>query len=151
MPKTAISKTISFALGCIAALAGSSLAVAQDGTSRPYNGGGFTGVRDVVKQYNASGKAMRIEGSCQSSCTMLLAIRKVCLDPNATLLFHAALLPREAKAGAKPNPIKQAQMLNSYNSRLRNYLVSNGYVSTFQFHSISARDMAQKFGYRLCS
>ena len=41
-------------------------------------------------------------------------------------------------------------MLNSYNAKLRNYLVSNGYVESFQFHTISGRDIIQKFGYREC-
>lgn len=41
-------------------------------------------------------------------------------------------------------------MLNSYNAKLRNYLVANGYVDTFEFHAISGRDIIQKFGYRAC-
>src|SRR6478736_2505922 len=95
--------------GALAALAGGE-ALAQD-TSRPYGGGGRINAGDIVREYNRSGKQMRIEGSCQSSCTMLLAIRNVCVDPNATLLFHAALLPNEK--GQKPPPKRQAQMLAS--------------------------------------
>jgi hypothetical protein len=131
----------------IALLAGAATAVAQD-TSRPYGGGGPINAPAIVKQYNQSGKAMRIEGSCQSSCTMLLAIKNVCVDPNATLLFHAALFPNEK--GQKPPPRRQAQMLASYNAKLRHYLVSNGYVDKFDFHAISGRDIIQKFGYRAC-
>ena len=41
-------------------------------------------------------------------------------------------------------------MLASYNAKLRNYLVSNGYVDTFNFHAISGRDIISKFGYRPC-
>ena len=122
-------------------------AEAQD-TSRPYSGGGPINAPAIVKQYNQSGKAMRIEGSCQSSCTMLLAIKNVCVDPSATLLFHAALFPNEK--GQKPPPRRQAQMLASYNAKLRHYLVSNGYVDKFDFHAISGRDIIQKFGYRAC-
>ena len=41
-------------------------------------------------------------------------------------------------------------MLASYNAKLRNYLVSNGYVDSFDFHGISGRDIISKFGYRQC-
>jgi hypothetical protein len=119
-----------------------------EGSSRPYGGGGLIGAPDIIRQYNQSGERFRIEGSCQSSCTMLLAIKNVCVEPDATLLFHAALLPRERHQ--KPDPKRQARMLGSYNSKLRNYLVSNRYVDTFDFHAISGRDIVQKFGYRAC-
>lgn len=119
-----------------------------EGSSLPYGGGGRINAPMIVKQYNQSGEAFRIEGSCQSSCTMLLAIKKACVDPNATLLFHAALFPNER--GQKPPPARQAAMLNSYKPKLRSYLVSNGYVDSFEFHSISGRDIIQKFGYKAC-
>lgn len=125
--------------------AGQTLAVAS---SLPYSGGGPIGAPNIVRQYNQSGQPFRIEGRCQSSCTMLLAIKNVCVDPNATLLFHAALFPNER--GQKPPPARQAAMLNSYNPKLRNYLVKNGYVDTFDFHAISGRDIIQTFGYRAC-
>ena len=44
---------------------------------------------NVVQQYNASGERFRIDGHCQSACTMFLSIRNVCVTPGATLLFHA--------------------------------------------------------------
>lgn len=119
-----------------------------EGSSRPYGGGGRIQPLEIIKKYNQSGERFRIEGSCQSSCTMLLAIKNVCVEPSATLRFHAALFPNERHE--KPNPKRQAMMLNSYNSKLRNYLVSNRYVETFDFHDISGRDIIQKFGYREC-
>lgn len=131
-----------------AVIFGSQFAWAQD-SSRPYGGGGLINAPEIVRQYNQSGKQMRIEGSCQSSCTMLLAIKNVCVDPSARLLFHAALLPNQKNE--KPNPRKQAQMLASYNSKLRNYLVSNGYVNGFEFHTISGQEIIQKFGYKACT
>jgi predicted amidophosphoribosyltransferase len=135
-------------LSALTLLAGCCEAFAQD-TSRPYGGGGPINAPQIISEYNRTGRQMRIEGSCQSSCTTLLAIRNVCVDPNATLLFHAALFPNER--GQKPPPKRQAQMLGSYNAKLRNYLVSNGYVDTFDFHTISGRDIIQKFGYKACS
>jgi len=79
---------------------------------------------------------------------MLLAIRNVCVDTNATLLFHAALFPGEQ---GPPPAARQAAMLNSYNAKLRSFLVKNRYVDNFEFHAISGRDIVQKFGYRPCS
>ena len=43
----------------------------------------------VAQQYNASGERFRIDGHCQSACTIFLSIRNVCIVPGATLLFHA--------------------------------------------------------------
>lgn len=79
---------------------------------------------------------------------MLLAIKNVCVEPSARLLFHAALFPNEK--GQEPPPARQAAMLNSYKPKLRNYLVSNGYVDSFAFHTISGRNIIQKFGYKAC-
>ena len=142
----ALRRTICLIPG-FAVLAVGSLALA-DGSSRPYGGGGPINAPAIVARYNKSGERFRIEGHCQSSCTMLLAIRTVCVEPDAELAFHAALFPKEA--GQKPPPKRQAAMLNSYNAKLRQYLVSNHYVDTFEFHTISGREIIQKFGYRAC-
>lgn len=131
----------------VAALAWGSPAFAE-GSSLPYSGGGPIGADAIIQRYNQSGELFRIEGKCQSSCTRLLAIKNACVDPNATLLFHAALFPKEKDQ--KPPPARQAAMLNSYRPALRDYLVKNHYVDTFEFHAISGRDIIQKFGYRAC-
>lgn len=131
----------------IAVLACGSLALAE-GSSRPYGNGGRIDAPSIIQRYNKSGELFRIEGHCQSSCTMLLAIRNVCVEPDAELAFHAALFPNERDQ--KPPPQRQARMLNSYKPKLRQYLVSNHYVDTFEFHSISGREIIQKFGYRAC-
>lgn len=129
------------------AVAGSPAAFAE-GSSRPYGGGGRIQPAEIIAKYNKSGELFRIEGSCQSSCTMLLAIKNACVEPSARLLFHAALFPNEK--GQKPPPARQAAMLNAYKPKLRQYLVSNGYVDSFDFHTISGRDIIDKFGYREC-
>jgi hypothetical protein len=95
-------------LGCLATLACTS-AVLADGSSVPYGGGGPMAKFDaIIGQYNASGELFRIEGHCQSSCTMFLAIRNVCVDANANLLFHASLSARERDHA--PYPEKNAHM-----------------------------------------
>ena len=118
-----------------------SAAAFADGSSLPYSGGGRLAiVEPVIAQYNQTGEFFRIEGHCRSSCTMLLAIRNSCVDRNATLLFHAA-----------PTPEATNRMASAYNAGLRNFLVTNHYLDTFEFHAISGRDVIQKFGYRACS
>jgi hypothetical protein len=103
----------------------------------------------IIGQYNASGELFRIEGHCQSSCTMFLAIRNVCVDPNANLLFHASLSARERDHA--PYPEKNAHMASHYNSRLRAFVLANHYMDSFTFHPISGRGIIRKFGYRQCS
>ena len=53
-------------------------------------GGNYSRFDPVVAQYNASGELFRIEGHCQSSCTLFLGIRNVCIERGASLLFHSA-------------------------------------------------------------
>jgi hypothetical protein len=81
----------------------------------------------------------RIKGHCQSACTMFLAVRNVCIESSARLLFHAAKTPRGTR-----------DMINSYNSKLRAYLVSNRIMESPAFHTISGRDMIRRCGYRQC-
>jgi hypothetical protein len=108
-------------------------------------GGRYARFDPVVSQYNASGELFRIEGHCQSSCTLFLAIRNVCIERNATLLFHSA---HDDHGGVSPS--RTTHMLAAYNAGLRNYVTANRYMETLAFHSISGRDMIRKFGYREC-
>jgi hypothetical protein len=108
-------------------------------------GGRYARFDPVVSQYNRSGELFRIEGHCQSSCTLFLGIRNVCVDRNATLLFHAA-----HDRGQNVSPSLTSHMLGAYNAGLRNYVTANHYMETLAFHSISGRDMIRKFGYREC-
>lgn len=114
-------------------------ALAQESSMR-FGMGGRTGqFGQVRQQMEATGQAFRIEGHCQSACTMFLKLRNVCVEPNAELLFHAG---SNAKA--------TQQMLNSYNGSLRSYLLANHYMETTTFHTISGQDIIRRFGYRAC-
>jgi hypothetical protein len=42
------------------------------------------------------------------------------------------------------------RILATYNARLREYVVAQGWMNTLAFHTISGRDMIRKFGYRQC-
>ena len=116
------------------------------GSSQPYGRGGWFGQFDpIVRQYNQSGEQFRIEGHCQSACTMFLGIRNVCVTRSARLLFHAGHdRQRNIKASATNH------IMNHYNSRLRAYLVANRIMETLAFTTLSGSDMIAKFGYREC-
>jgi hypothetical protein len=105
----------------------------------------FAQFQSVIQQYNASGERFRIDSHCQSACTMFLSIRNVCVSPGATLLFHAG--------GNRQKGISASytqQMLSTYNAALQQYVTANHYMETFDFHSISGRDIIKRFGYPAC-
>jgi hypothetical protein len=117
-------------------LATPSLAASSTG----YGKGGRTKDFAVdVQKYDQSGESFRITGHCQSACTMFLAVRNVCIEPSARLLFHAG-----------DNATATSRMMNSYNSKLRAHLVANRAMETPAFHTISGSDMISKFGYKAC-
>ena len=107
----------------------------------------FAQFLSVIQQYNASGERFRIDTHCQSACTMFLSIRNVCITPGATLLFHAGGSKRKGII----SPSYTQQMLNTYSPALRQYVTENHFMDTFAFHTISARDMIKRFGYKACS
>jgi hypothetical protein len=130
-----------FVVACVLSVISSSSAIAQD-SSAPYSHGGFSkSYGELAGQINRSGKLFRIEGTCQSACTMFLSLRNVCVDLNATLLFHSG----------RPGTVAgRGRMLATYNAKLRAFLIANHYMDTPEFHAISGRDIVQKFGYRAC-
>ena len=99
----------------------------------------------VIRQYNASGERFRIDSHCQSACTMFLSIRNVCVEPGATLLFHAG---GTRQKGIIPG--RTHQMLSTYKPALRQYLTANHFMDTLDFHSISGSEIISRFGYRAC-
>lgn len=119
-----------------------------DGSSLSYARGGmsFAAIDNVIAQYNQSRELFRIEGECRSSCTELLAIKTVCVEPNATLLFHAAIIHPDHPV----DPVKNQRMASYYNSKLRSFVLANRYLDSWEFHPISGRDIIRKFGYRQC-
>ena len=102
-------------------------------------GGRLSDYDGTVYQYNLSGGRFRIRGRCQSACTLLLAIRNICIERSAVLRFHAG-----------SSPMATARMMSAYNARLRGYLNAGNYMSSFTFHTISGIDMISRFGYKEC-
>jgi len=130
----------------VAMLISPSLAFA--GTSAGMGGGGRFSLYDpIIAQHNGSGEEFRIVGHCQSSCTLFLGIRNVCVERNATLLFHAAHLISDPNK--TPVDSLTSHMRAMYTASLASYLDGHGYLSRPQFHTIPGSQMA-RFGYRIC-
>ena len=134
-------------VGMVLVLLSTSIPVLAVGSSQPYGKGGWFAQFDpIVQQYNQSGEQFRIEGHCQSSCTLFLGIRNVCIVRSARVLFHAGHdRSRNISASATNH------LMSAYNGKLRAYLVANHVTETLAFHTISGSDMISKFGYRECS
>jgi hypothetical protein len=108
-------------------------------------GGNYSRFDPVVAQYNASGELFRISGHCQSSCTLFLGIRNVCIERSASLLFHSA-----HDRQRNPSPSLTVHMLDAYSPKLRAYLAAGHYMDTLAFHTISGAALISRFGYREC-
>jgi hypothetical protein len=106
----------------------------------------FAQFEAVIRKYNASGERFRIDGHCQSACTMFLAIRNVCVTPDATLLFHSGGNPRTLQRNADSTN----RMLARYKPSLRKYVTDNHFMDTFEFHSIPGSVIISRFGYPPC-
>ncbi len=119
---------------------------AMAGTSQGYGAGGRFVVYDpIVAAHNKSGELFRIEGRCQSACTLFLGIRNVCIERSAVLAFHAG-----NGSGGKISATSTQHMLNAYKPKLRQYLVAGGYTQTQSFHDISGGELIDRFGYKEC-
>jgi hypothetical protein len=129
----------------LAVLVVASPALAAGTTAGFEMGGNYRRFDPVVGQYNQSGELFRIDGHCQSSCTLFLSIRNVCISRRATLLFHSA-----HDRNGNPSPSNTEHMLAAYNAKLRDYVVSHHYMEKLQFHPISGSAMIDTFGYREC-
>lgn len=140
-PRRLFSATTALAL----AIASASPALA--GTSRGFETGGkFTRFDPVVAEYNQTGEPFRIVGPCNSACTLFLSIKNVCVERNAIFGFHAG---NDGKGNLSLNATRHMQ--NAYNPKLRRFVIENGYMETFAFHTISGNEMIEKFGYPACT
>ena len=99
----------------------------------------------VIAQYNASGKRFRIDGHCQSACTMFLSIKNVCVEPDAELLFHAGT-DRSGQVSAKWTK----HMLDKYKPALAQYLTDNHVMDGIKFYTISGSVLISQYGYPAC-
>ena len=130
-----------------ALLAITPMAAHAAGSSAGYEmGGDYARFEPVVDRYNKSGELFRIDGHCQSSCTLFLGIRNVCIGPGAEFFFHA---PHDRQRS--PSPYYLKLFLPHYNGRLRSFLAAHHAMDQVDpFFPISGSDMIHKFGYRAC-
>jgi hypothetical protein len=70
---------------------------------------------------------------------MFLALPNACIEPGATLQFHAGNTPEAT-----------SRMMNSYNGALQAYLDARGVMNSAKFFTISGSTMISKFGYKRC-
>jgi hypothetical protein len=118
--------------------------VAFAATSENYGMGGWIGkFQPEIDRANASGELFRIRGHCQSNCTLFLGLNNVCVERSATLLFHSG-------GRNHPNAGSTSRMLNAYNASLRQYVLDNHYMDSFEFHAIPGAMIIDKFGYKEC-
>jgi hypothetical protein len=121
-----------------------------DTSSLPYSDGGYLpDFVKIVRQYNASGEAFRVQGVCKSACTMFLGIRNLCVERDAKLMFHAGHDIAENSTG--PDTRASRAMLDRYNEGLQRYLLEGHHMDTQEFHTLSGGELIDRFGYRECT
>lgn len=139
-------------LAAVAALLASTIVAttisAQAETSDRYSkGGAYAPFAEAIARANSSGELFRIRGSCASNCTMFLGLNNVCVERSARLLFHAGHARDDAKV---INAVATQRMVSAYNSKLRQYVMSNGYMDKLSFSTISGARIIDEFGYKEC-
>jgi hypothetical protein len=123
--------------------------VFADGTSLGHGEGGrIVDFLPVVQQFNASGELFRVQGVCKSACTLFLGIRNVCIERDATLMFHGGHDIQEDVTG--PDTRASRAMLYRYNAALRQYLLDGHHMDSKEYHTLTGNDLIDRFGYREC-
>jgi hypothetical protein len=121
-----------------------------EGTSLGHGEGGrVVDFLPIIRQFNASGELFRIQGVCKSACTVFLGIRNVCVERNATLMFHGGHDIEENVTG--PDVRASRAALYRYNAALRQYLLEGHYMDGDAYHSLPGNVLIDRFGYTECS
>jgi hypothetical protein len=82
------------------------------------HGGFVSSYEDAVAIYNREGRRVEIRGSCNSACTLALAVHNVCVGKDAVVRWHQAYEPNTNRL--RPDVTKH--MIDVLPPRLRNYL-----------------------------
>ena len=114
-------------------------------------GGNYSRFDPVVSQYNASGELFRIEGHCQSSCTLFLGARHSCVSPGAVFGFHAPWTG--TPQGGYIDPRMTAVFARAYKPALRRLFIAHvratAHMTPGPLMRLSGMQLAS-LGYRLC-
>jgi hypothetical protein len=144
--KGQITKSVVLFVTVFAMIGSSALA---EGTSLGHGEGGrIFDFLPIVQQYNASGELFRIQGVCKSACTLFLGIRDVCIERDATLMFHGGHDIQENVTG--PDTRASRAMLYRYNEALRQHLLEGHYMDSDEYHTLMGNELIDRFGYREC-
>lgn len=141
--------TMKSATLCITVFAMITSSAFAEGTSLGHGEGGrIVDFLPIVRQYNANGELFRIQGVCKSACTPFLGIRNICIERDATLMFHAGHDIQENVTG--PDTRASRAMLYRYNMALRRYLLEGHHMDTDEYHTLMGSELIDRFGYREC-
>lgn len=111
-------------------------------------GGRIVDFLSIVQQYNANGELFRIQGACKSACTLFLGIRNVCIERDATLMFHGGHDIREDITG--PDTRASRAMLDRYNEALRRHLLEGHHMDSGEYHTLVGSQLIDRFAYKEC-
>jgi hypothetical protein len=85
-------------------------------------GGKLRAYTAQVERLNREKRAKRISGVCASACSVFLGVRRVCIERDAQVWFHAAYQP----ASLRPDPTGSLVMLSYYPRRVRRWVIQTG-------------------------
>lgn len=82
------------------------------------------------RAWEAQGRRIIVRGLCGSACTIYLKSPYLCAEPTAQFAFHASHL-QQGKLGAPvDDPESNSYMLQWYPSRIKEFLSSQGGLTT---------------------
>src|SRR5215207_2492541 len=82
-------------------------------------GGNLGAYTAKVDRFNRENRTKRISGVCASACSVFLGVRRVCVERDAQVWFHAAYEP----ASLRPDPAGTLVMLSYYPRRVRRWAI----------------------------
>jgi len=79
---------------------------------------------------------------------LFLGIRNVCIERDATLMFHGGHDIQENVTG--PDTRASRAMLDRYNEALRQHLLEGHHMDSGEYHTLTGRQLIDRFGYKEC-
>jgi hypothetical protein len=118
-----------------------------EGTSLGHGEGGrIVDFLPIVQQYNANGELFSIQGVCKSACTLFLGIRNICIERDATLMFHGGHPGERHRSDTRAS----RAMLYRYNKALRHYLLEGHHMDSNEYYTLMGSELIDRFRYREC-
>ena len=102
-------------------------------SGRADTGGNIRAYAAEVSRLNRSQSVKVISGVCASACTMYLGVKKVCVEPDAEVWFHAAHLPGDDR----PDPLGSLEMLSYYPKKVRAWAIRVGALEKTEWDGVN--------------